>query len=206
MVDANPISSLLIELGIECTKVEGQISKLREYLLEVNRKINLISRVNSTEVVDDLIFDSLSMLRHIQYPDGARLLDFGSGAGFPWVIHKIVVPRLEIVSIDSNRRKIEFQRNAARLLGFEACQFHAARVEDVDGLNVEFAIAKAFGSVELIADLARPHLQTGGRLLLPRIGDEESIATPAGFASNGSHAYVSSVKGRLSNLIIFTKI
>ena len=206
MVDANPISSLLIELGIECTKVEGQISKLREYLLEVNRKINLISRVNSTEVVDDLIFDSLSMMRHIQYPDGASLLDFGSGAGFPWVIHKIVVPKLEIVSIDSNRRKIEFQRNAARLLGFQACQFHAARVEDVDGLNVEFAIAKAFGSVELIADLARPHLQTGGRLLLPRIGDEGSIATPAGFASAGSHEYVSSVKGRISNLIVFTKI
>ena len=206
MVDANPISSLLIELGKENTKVEGQISQFREYLLEVNRKINLISRVNSTEVVDDLIFDSLSMLRHIQYPNGARLLDFGSGAGFPWVIHKIVVPKLEIVSIDSNRRKIEFQRNAARALGFDACQYHAARVEDVNRLDVEFAIAKAFGSVELIAELARPHLQPGGRLLLPRIGDEGSIETPAGFAPANSHGYVSSVKGRLSNLIIFTKI
>lgn len=205
MVDANPVSSLLIELGIENAGVAGQISQFREYLLGVNRKINLISRVNSVDVVDDLIFDSLSMLRHIRYPEGARLLDFGSGAGFPWVIHKIIVPSLEIVSIDSNRRKIEFQRSAARLLGFEDCRFHAARVEDVGELGVDFAIAKAFGSVELIADLARLHLQSGGQLLLPRIGGEGAISTPVGFALAGSHGYVSSVRGRISNLIIFTK-
>lgn len=206
MEDGSPIDSLLVELGIFNSAVSKKVSQFQEYLLKVNQKINLVSRSNSAAVVDDLIFDSLSMLKHIRYSDGARLLDIGSGAGFPWIIHKIVVPGLAVVSVDSNRKKIEFQRNAARLLELSGCEFHAERVESVAGLGADYAIAKAFGAVGLIGSLAGPHLKSGGWLILPRIGSESTPTTPAGFILVEKHEYVSTRAGRVSNLHIFRKI
>ena len=93
------------------------LEKFKAHLLEVNRKINLVSRQDSSKVVDDLIADSLAILKLIDYPHPRELLDIGSGAGFPWIVHKIVRQDLQIISVDSNQRKIEFQRESARLLG-----------------------------------------------------------------------------------------
>lgn len=200
------IASLIAELGLSVAETAGQIAQFREYLLKVNLKINLVSRSNSESVVDDLIFDSLSMLKHIRYSDGLKLLDIGSGAGFPWIIHKIANPSLVVATIEANRKKVEFQRVAARLLGFKDCVFYAERAEDVDSLGVDYVTAKAFGSVALIGALAGPHLNSGGQLVLPRIGGEGLISAPVGFALVASHEYKSTSAGRISNLHIFKKI
>ena len=66
------------------------LEKFKAHLLDVNRKINLVSRHDSSKVVDDLIADSLAILKLIDYPHSAKVLDVGSGAGFPWIVHKIV--------------------------------------------------------------------------------------------------------------------
>ncbi|MGB5107919.1 MAG: 16S rRNA (guanine(527)-N(7))-methyltransferase RsmG [Candidatus Zixiibacteriota bacterium] len=197
---------MIAELGLRAAKTAAQIAQFREYVQKVNLKINLVSRANSESVVDDLIFDSLSMLKHLRYSDGAKLLDIGSGAGFPWVIHKIANPSLVVATIDANRKKVEFQRAAARLLGFKDCAFYAERAENVASLGVDYATAKAFGSVELIGSLAGPHLKSGGQLVLPRSGGEGPITAPTGFALVASHVYKSTSAGRISNLHIFKKI
>lgn len=185
--------------------IESKITSFRDYLLEVNLHVNLVSRNKTEAAVNDLIYDSLAMIPLIGYANGAVVLDIGSGAGFPWIIHKIVRPDLRVTTADSNQRKIEFQKNAARKLGFLECKFLSERVELVQPVGCDYAIAKALGSLELIARLALPHLKTGGRLILPRIGTDRDEDKQPGFVCEAVHQYQSSSAGRVSNLLILKK-
>jgi 16S rRNA (guanine527-N7)-methyltransferase len=182
------------------------LEKFRTHLLDVNRKINLVSRRDSSKVVDDLIADSLATLKLIDYPRSVRVLDIGSGAGFPWIVHKIVRQDLQIISVDSNQRKIEFQRDSARILGLKQCVFHAARIETLSELGVDFCIAKALGSVELVCKLAARHLKTSGKLVLPRSANEnvDIIAVEAfGFVVESDPEYEAA--GRRARLLELRK-
>jgi 16S rRNA (guanine527-N7)-methyltransferase len=182
------------------------LGKFKAHLLEVNRKINLVSRRDSSEVVDGLIADSLAILELIDYPQSAKVLDIGSGAGFPWIVHKITRPDLQIISVDSNQRKIEFQRESARLLGLKQCVFYAARVETLAELDADFCIAKALGSVEMVCGLAARHLKASGKLILPRSATE-AIDTDAvaaiGFYVESDHEYEAA--GRPAKLLVLRK-
>lgn len=182
------------------------LDKFKAHLLDVNRKINLVSRQDSSKVVDDLIADSLAILKLIDYPHSAKVLDIGSGAGFPWIVHKIVRPDLQIISVDSNQRKIEFQRESARILGLKQCVFHTARVETIPELGVDFCIAKALGSVEIICELSARHLQASGKLVLPRSAKEviDAVAVEAlGFVVESDTEYEAA--GRVAKLLVLRK-
>jgi 16S rRNA (guanine527-N7)-methyltransferase len=182
------------------------LEKFKAHLLDVNRKINLVSRQDSSKIVDDLIADSLVILKLIDYPHSAIVLDIGSGAGFPWIIHKIIRQDLQIISVDSKQRKIEFQRESARILGLKQCTFHAARIETLAELNADFCIAKALGSVDLICKLAVRHVKTSGKLVLPRSAKEviDVIAVEAlGFVVEDNTEYEAA--GRVAKLLVLRK-
>jgi 16S rRNA (guanine527-N7)-methyltransferase len=182
------------------------LEKFKTHLLDVNRKINLVSRKESSKVVDYLIADSLAILKLIDYPHSATVLDIGSGAGFPWIVHKIIRQDIQIISVDSNQRKIEFQRESARILGLTECTFHPARIETLAGLDVDFCIAKALGSVKLISELAARHLKTTGRLVLPRSATEilDAAAVEAlGFMVESNTEYEAA--GRRAKLLVLRK-
>ncbi len=186
--------------------VEYRLRQFTSYLLKINQRVNLVSRRDSALVVDDLIADSLAVLKLIDYANSAKLLDIGSGAGFPWIVHKIVRPDLQIVSVDSNQRKIEFQRAASSLLEFASCEFHAARIESLPSLSADYCIAKAFGTVDLICKLSAPHLKQSSRLLLPRSAEE--ILDPAGIHDLGfeiESETLYEVGPRLAKLLILTR-
>lgn len=205
MDDSSSYFALLDSYPQNRADIESKIASFREYLLEVNLHVNLVSRNKTEAAVNDLIYDSLAMIPLIDYAEGTLVLDIGSGAGFPWVIHKIVRPDLRITTVDSNQRKIEFQKNAARKLGFLECKFLSERVEKVLCIGCDYAIAKAFGSLDLIAELALPHLKPSGRLVLPRIGSEQSILELPGYSCESVRQYQSSSAGRVSNLLILKK-
>lgn len=186
--------------------IESKITSFRDYLLEVNLHVNLVSRNKTEAAVNDLIYDSVAMIPLIDYAEGALVLDIGSGAGFPWIVHKIVRPDLRITTVDSNHRKIEFQKTATRKLGLLECRFISERVEKIPPIGCDYAIAKAFGSLELIAKLALPHLKADGGLILPRIGSEQSDLELSGYRCDSVRQYQSSSAGRISNLLILKKV
>ncbi len=205
MDDQSSYLTLLGSLSLDRLNIESRITSFREYLLEVNLHVNLVSRKKTEAAVNDMIYDSLAMIPLIGYSERAFVLDIGSGAGFPWIIHKIVRPDLRICTVDSNHRKIEFQKSAARKIGLTDCTFVSERVEKIPVVGCDYSIAKAFGSLELIEKLALPHLKPGGRLVLPRIGNEGIWTEGTGYACEAVHQYQSSSAGRISNLLILKK-
>jgi 16S rRNA G527 N7-methylase RsmG len=108
------------------------LDKFKAHLLEVNRKINLVSRHNSSKVVDDLIADSLAILELVDYPRSAIVLDVGSGAGFPWIVHKIVRQDLQIISFKPAEDRVQRDRRGY----WESNVFLRSQVETVLELDV----------------------------------------------------------------------
>ncbi len=103
-------------LGIELN--EQQLSLFDIYkneLLNWNAKTNLISDNTSGEIITRHFLDSLTAWHFIAKPN-ARMMDIGSGAGFPGIPLKIVQPSLEIYLLEANRKKVSFLKHIIRLL------------------------------------------------------------------------------------------
>ena len=145
-----------------------RLAWLGSELLRWNRTHNLTAITDPDEVREKHLVDSLTLLPLL----GAtrRLLDLGSGAGFPALPLKIARPELEIVSVDAVGKKIAFQRHVARSLqlgGFTAVHGRAEELSanPVSAGGFDLVTARALGSLPLLAALATPYLAPGGRLL-----------------------------------------
>ncbi|HDQ04073.1 MAG TPA: 16S rRNA (guanine(527)-N(7))-methyltransferase RsmG [Deltaproteobacteria bacterium] len=109
-----------------------QLDKFETYqkeLLSWNKKFNLVSEKSAQEIVDRHFLDSLTALRFIEKKN-ARMLDIGSGAGFPGVPLKIALPSLELILMESNRKKVSFLKHIIRELSLEQTSVAHCRAEE----------------------------------------------------------------------------
>lgn len=155
-------------LGIQLSpsQIESFISYL-SLLLQWNAKFNLTSIKEPGLVVRRHFLDSLAILPFIT-PTG-RLLDIGSGAGFPALPIKIALPDKEVVLVESNRKKSNFLREIIRKLSLGQVANREERAEELEkneiGLFSEI-VTRAFGSPELFLKLSLPLLSHNGRSLI----------------------------------------
>ncbi len=145
---------------------EEQIDRLlflQEELLRWNQRINLTAITDPMEILEKHLLDSLSLVPHI--PSNARVLDVGSGGGFPGLPLKIARPDLRIVSVDSVGKKIRFQQHMVRTLGLVDFSPKSERIENLilEGLDsrgfdviVSRAFSHLFQFVQWVSPLAIP--------------------------------------------------
>lgn len=110
----------------------------------------LVGSVEAEWIVENLFLDSLLFLRVLP-PDLVAIADVGSGAGFPGIPMKIVLPDLDITLIESRQRRASFLIAAMRELGLARARVVSARVEDVpEGLlgAFEAVVMRCAGGVE----------------------------------------------------------
>lgn len=173
------LTSLLSQLGY---KVDGgaiaSLERLVDELLRWNRRRNLTAIVDRNEVLEKHLLDSLTLLPFARSAE--RLLDIGSGAGFPSLPIKIVCPDLEVVSVDSVGKKIDFQRHVVRALGVQGFRAVHGRIEDLLEdesccLGFDLVTARALCSLQELVVLAEPFLLPGGHLVAMKgpEGEEE---------------------------------
>ncbi|MBT0665060.1 16S rRNA (guanine(527)-N(7))-methyltransferase RsmG [Geobacter pelophilus] len=155
------------QLGIALSASEIEcFGRLTEELLRWNSKLNLTSLKDMREIIIKHYLDSLTIYNLL--PQGAIVLDIGSGAGFPSIPLKIVRNDLDILSVDSVLKKINFQKQIARLLGFEKFRPVHARLEALDDGEkgrFDFAVARAVADITVLARLAKPFLADHGKLI-----------------------------------------
>ena len=159
----------LAALGLEVApEAVLSLESLVDELQHWNRRRNLTAITGREEILEKHLLDSLSLLPLIK--DSGRLLDIGSGAGFPALPLKIARPDLEIVSVDSVGKKIAFQRHIARTFGLDGFTALHERIESlVDHADYhqrfEIVTARALCSLGELQAMAKPFLVPGGRLL-----------------------------------------
>ncbi len=137
--------------------------KLVELLLEWNNAYNLTAiRTPETIVVKHLL-DSFSIVEHVQ---GPRIVDIGTGAGFPGLPMALIQPQHKFWLLDANAKKIQFVRHSIAVLGVEnAYAFHIRAEHFKAERNFDTAIARALGSLKLLIELSFPMLKPSGMVL-----------------------------------------
>ena len=166
------------ELGIALSL--EQVNSLFIYLAELkkwNRKINLTAIKDERDIVIKHVLDSLSYMKGFSPISGLKLLDMGSGAGFPAVPIKLVQPDIEVTLVESVKKKASFLRHIARTLKLTGIDVQDRRTDELtDSFQGAYDVvtARAFAEMNLALAAGQPFLKPGGLLILSR-GPEEAI-------------------------------
>lgn len=142
------------------TDVRKKFDTLLDELERWNRKVNLTAIRDRDEMVTAHIEDSLAAQPLLH---GVRVLDIGTGAGFPGLPLAIVEPDREFTLLDSNNKKIQFVQHAAGLLGLDNVQAVKSRAEDyAPGYRFDTVIARAVASLAELLTMSGHHVGEDG--------------------------------------------
>jgi 16S rRNA (guanine527-N7)-methyltransferase len=178
------LSAAANRLGITLSAEQlSKIDKLLAVLAAYNEHTNLVAKADPEIVVRDHVLDSLTVVPHVvahstKHAVPRRLIDIGSGAGFPGLILAIACPDLEVHLVDSVGKKTRFLTEAADALGLgDRVTVHTARAEEMahdKKLRETFSLAtaRAVGKLALVAELALPLLAVNGQLLAQKSRDQ----------------------------------
>jgi 16S rRNA (guanine527-N7)-methyltransferase len=129
----------LEQLGIP-TQYGERLQKFSTLFLKWNERINLSAASSRTEV-EEHVRDSLHVVRHLEGTE--RVLDVGSGGGFPVVIAAICLPNTQFLALEPVHKKHAFLRTAARELSLVNVEAQAKRVEDHEPRNYDAVTSRA---------------------------------------------------------------
>jgi 16S rRNA (guanine527-N7)-methyltransferase len=165
-----------LDYGIELS--EDQLCYFQIYLEELctwNRRMNLTGLSHPERMVSELFLDSLVPAQHLM--ETGRLLDAGSGAGFPGIPLKICKPRLSAHLLEANSKKVSFLKQVIRLLNLDETEVIRGRIEkDVDRLHphrYHLITARALAPMAKTIAWCAPLLKPGGFLVSFRGGGIE---------------------------------
>ncbi|MGB7538564.1 MAG: 16S rRNA (guanine(527)-N(7))-methyltransferase RsmG [Anaerolineales bacterium] len=162
------LPSALPVSGISLT--ENQIRDFERYeesLLEWNRRFNLTSITGREDIRTKHFLDSLSCLKVMPLRPGMRVIDIGTGAGFPGIPLKIAAPEIRLTLVESVRKKADFCRFVTEELQLREVTILNARAEEVgqDPAHREqyhWAVARAVADLCVLAEYLLPLVKVGG--------------------------------------------
>ena len=121
----------LLKLEIDLTeKQKSQLEEFYNILIEENKKINLTRILEKEDVYLKHFYDSLTIVKVVDFSKINTLCDVGSGAGFPGIVLKIVFPNLKVVLIDSLQKRVNYLNRTIKSLGLENIKAIHTRSED----------------------------------------------------------------------------
>ncbi len=155
-------ASSLMSLDLTEGQIECVIS-YSELLLKWNLRMNLTAIRTLEGVVIKHFLDSLSIVEHIQ---GQRIIDIGSGAGFPGIAVALVRPNFQVVLLDAKGKKVQFLRHAIAKFGFENVEVVHQRIQNYSSRGgFDTVLVRSLGSLSAIAEFALPVLSESGRVI-----------------------------------------
>ena len=167
MIPKEAFEAMLAEAGLA-----GEYQPFARYcgmLQEWNQRMNLTAITDDQGVAEKHFLDSLLPLTLWELPRGARLVDVGTGAGFPAVPIKLLRPDIQITLLDSLQKRLTFLEEVCGQLGIQAELLHA-RAEDAGRdparrERYDVATSRAVAGMDLLAEYCLPLVRPGGVLL-----------------------------------------
>ena len=170
MIDTARFSAAAAAEGFELTARQlEQFDQYAQFLVEYNEKVNLTAITDPEGIEVKHFLDSLMLLKAVELPEGASVIDVGTGAGFPSVPAKIVRDDLRLTLLDGLNKRIVFLGELSRRLGQENTALHARAEEAARGeLREQFdlATARAVADLRVLAEYCLPFVKVGGCLPL----------------------------------------
>lgn len=157
------------DMGLECSELQlNQLEKYAELLVLRNKSVNLTGITDLHEIARKHFLDSASALSSVTV--GKRIIDVGTGAGFPGLVLKILRPDLELTLLDSLNKRLDFLREVTENLNLDNVTFVHSRAEDgahKKELRESFdvAVSRAVAALPLLCELCLPFVSVGGSFL-----------------------------------------
>ncbi len=175
----------LIASGLDTLSLTSQIpsqaaQQLAQYgamLLEKNQVMNLTAITEPDKVAQLHMLDCAALLNCADF-EGKTLIDVGTGAGFPGLPLKILVPSLQVTLLDSLNKRVDWLNEVAQSLSLSNLSAIHARAEEqalVKGYRdaFDFATARAVAELRLLCELCLPYVKVGGYFLAMKSTDSQ---------------------------------
>jgi 16S rRNA (guanine527-N7)-methyltransferase len=139
-------------------------------LLEWNQKFNLTAIRDEEGIRTKHFLDSFSCVQAWKAVHPARLIDVGTGAGFPGIPLKILYPSMHLTLVESVGKKVTFCRHVVEKLGLDGVDVIQARAEDLGQMRehrekYDWAVARAVANLRVLSEYLLPLIQVGGMML-----------------------------------------
>ena len=166
------IADAVRQLHIGCDeRTPARIARYHAMLADWNMRMNLTGDTDFDTSLDRHYTDCLAPLINRElFPDGASLIDVGSGAGFPGLPLAIARPDLQVMLLDSLMKRIHFLDAVVKELGLTNVRLVHSRAEDGgrDAAlreNFDIAVARAVAPLPVLCELLLPFVKVGGRMI-----------------------------------------
>ena len=155
-----------------------QLQGYYEMLIEWNQKMNLTAITDPKEVAIKHFADSLSIFNYIDLPQNARIIDVGTGAGFPGVVMKIARPDLELTLLDSLKKRLVFLESVLNKLGLSSELIHDRAENAAQNIDLregfDLAISRAVARMNVLSEYCLPFVRLSGHFAAMKGPDAQS--------------------------------
>lgn len=203
LYDVTKLNSALFEYGI--TLSDEQTDKLLTYyemLIEKNKVMNLTAITEYDEVILKHFVDSISLCQVMDLHKEIKVLDLGTGAGFPGIPLKIVFPELKITLFDSLNKRLVFLQEVIDELSLTNIETVHGRAEEAARNKMyreqfDLCVSRAVANISTLSEYCLPFVKVGGQFISYKSGavDDEL---------SGKEAAIEKLGGKLHDVFKFT--
>lgn len=143
-----------------------QFAALYDLYADWNSKINVISRKDIENLYTHHVLHSLAIAKLIQFTDGTKIMDVGTGGGFPGVPLAILFPKCEFLLVDSIGKKIKVATEVSNAIGLKNIQFRHCRAEEEKG-KFDFVVSRAVMPLPDLIKIVRKNISKDQHNALP---------------------------------------
>ena len=166
---------------LEIVLSEEQLQQFLTYyemLVEKNKVMNLTAITEKEEVIDKHFIDSISLNKAMDVTKPLKILDLGTGAGFPGIPLKIAYPNLELTLLDSLNKRIKFLDEVIEALSLEGIVTIHGRAEDYAKQasyreQFDICVSRAVANLATLSEYCLPYVKEGGCFISYKSGSVE---------------------------------
>ena len=159
----------LKKINIEITQEQlDKLNKFYDLLVNWNEKINLTTITNQNDVYLKHFYDSLTLIKVVDLTKDLKVLDVGTGAGFPGIVLKIVFPNLKITLLDSLAKRINYLNEVIKELNLEGIVTICERAEIYTKNHQEeydLIVSRAVANLKILSEITFQGIKIHGNLV-----------------------------------------
>lgn len=164
----------------------SQFEKYFQLLVEWNEKINLTAITAPDEVIIKHFIDSLEIFKYFDIKKNAKVIDVGTGAGFPGIPMKIYRPDIELSLLDSLNKRLKFLDIVIKEININSTLYHYRAEDGARDIKLrdrfDYAVSRAVARLSILSEYCLPYVKVGGEFIAlkgPDIKEElEQAQTP----------------------------
>ncbi|MEG2930661.1 MAG: 16S rRNA (guanine(527)-N(7))-methyltransferase RsmG, partial [Ruthenibacterium sp.] len=167
MIDKNRLIEKAARYGINAAPIADALDAYAQLLVEYTKKVNLTAITTPEGIEDRHFIDSLLLAAQPELR--GRVVDVGTGAGFPGIVAKLYRPELSLTLMEPTGKRVDFLRFACAELGLTDVEFAKERAEEAARKiwreRFDAATARAVADMAMLSEYCLPLVKTGGVFL-----------------------------------------